>query len=343
MASRIVLVCLFNLSFTKDGIACGGNSALKVVEMCKGGSATDDHFYLHGSPAGGVQRCVCYLTITGAATSVNFTPLSVTNTAAACGGTLTLVDGSMRDCGWLSGADIFSFSGTSAVTFAYNSPDVRFCVEVEKHTEEANIYIECPLSTTTTATLSSRLATMTPQTTTAFVIPSSTSTTTLLPLNFFTSSYTSTPSSTRHLATSTLTSELAKSTTVSSSENQPTPSPVTNIQSSTENDKPEGTTVEHKSLSGLLIAGWVIAAILVAVIVVIVVLLMRKSRQSNYESREPCRQSVSTQTDGGSIYEELYQGNMTKPDTLYERIETQSAGLGMKDYYNFEMGDYCNP
>ncbi|XP_067676002.1 uncharacterized protein [Haliotis asinina] len=318
MASRIVLVCLFNLSFTKDGIACGGNSALKVVEMCKGGSATDDHFYLHGSPAGGVQRCVCYLTITGAATSVNFTPLSVTNTAAACGGTLTLVDGSMRDCGWLSGADIFSFS-------------------------EANIYIECPLSTTTTATLSSRLATMTPQTTTAFVIPSSTSTTTLLPLNFFTSSYTSTPSSTRHLATSTLTSELAKSTTVSSSENQPTPSPVTNIQSSTENDKPEGTTVEHKSLSGLLIAGWVIAAILVAVIVVIVVLLMRKSRQSNYESREPCRQSVSTQTDGGSIYEELYQGNMTKPDTLYERIETQSAGLGMKDYYNFEMGDYCNP
>ncbi|XP_046555756.1 location of vulva defective 1-like [Haliotis rubra] len=325
-----------------------GNSALKVVEMCKGGSTTDDHFYLHGSPAGGVQRCDCYLTTTGVASSVYFTPVSVTNNATTCGGTLTMTDGSRRDCGWTSTTKQFMYPGTSVVSFAYNSPDIRFCVEVLVITTEASVSIECPLSTTTTTTLTPSTTTP-PQTKTVNVISSSISTTTASlatsPLHVFTSSSRSTPSSTKPLSTSTFTTVLASttgSTTVLSSENRSTPS-VTNTQSGTDDSKPEGTTVEHTSFPGLLIAGWLIAAILVAVIVVVVVLLIRKQRQSKYESRATCQQSVSTQTDGGSIYEMLDQNNVTKPDTLYERIETQSAAPVVKDYYNIEMGDYCNP
>ncbi|XP_046571016.1 integumentary mucin C.1-like isoform X2 [Haliotis rubra] len=316
--------------------------------MCKGGAATDRQFYLHGSPAGGVQRCDCYLTIAGVATTVYFTPVSVTNTSTTCGGKLTLQDGSRRDCGWTSTTQYVMYPGTSVVSFAYNAPDIRFCVEVKVTAAAASVNIECPLSTTTTTTLTPSTTTP-PQTTTVNVISSSISTTTASlatsPLHVFTSSSTSTPSSTKPLSTSTYTTVLASttgSTTVLSSENRSS-SPVTNTQSGTDDSKPEGTTVEHTSFPGLLIAGWVIAAVVVSVNVVVVVLLIRKQRQSKYESRATCQQSVSTQTDGGSIYEMLDQNNVTKPDTLYERIETQSAAPGVKDYYNIEMGDYCNP
>ncbi|XP_067676171.1 uncharacterized protein [Haliotis asinina] len=334
MISLRIILGLFHLTCViRTGNSCGGNSALKVVEMCKGGSSTDHHFYLHGSPAGGVQPCVCNLTITGASSSVNFTPLSVTNTAAACGGTLTLVDGSMRDCGWLSGADIFSFSGTSAVTFAYNSPDVRFCVEVEKHSAEANISIECTLSTRTTTTLSSPSTTTTFQTTTVNIISSSISTTTASPvttlsLDISTLSSTSTPTSTEPLSTSTHTTSTSKSTTVSSSENQST-SPV--IETSTEGGKPEGSTVEHAPFPVAAVAGGVGAGLLLLLVVVIVVILCyRRSRHIDKledDKQEESKGPTEVITVTNSLYESSADSNTqpTKPLTTQHQDNNQTV------------------
>ncbi|XP_046555754.1 mucin-5AC-like [Haliotis rubra] len=337
MISLRIILGLFHLTCViRTGSSCGGNSALKVVEMCKGGSTTDRHFYLRGSPAGGVQRCDCNLTITGAAATVYFTPVSMTNNGTTCGGTLTLVDGSRRDCGWTSTTPALMYQGTNVVSYAFNSPDVRFCVEIEITAAAANISTECPLPITTT-TQPSQSITTAAQTTTVNFIASSISTTTALPAKTsplhtdnFTSSSTSTPSSNKPLTTSTLTTVSTSTTmapTVSSSERRTT-SPVTNTKSSADDSKP-GTTLEQTSFPVAAVAGGVGGGLLLLLVVGIVVILcysrgrrvdkQEDDKQLQEESKGPTE--VITVTN--SLYESSADMNNAQPTKPLTTVEQQ--------------------
>ncbi|XP_048240334.1 flocculation protein FLO11-like isoform X2 [Haliotis rufescens] len=245
MISLHITLGLCHLMFViKTGSSCGGNSALEVVEMCSGGSSTARHFYLHGSPAGDVQRCDCNLTITNASGSVNIKPVPLTDKTATRGGTLTLPDGVTEDCTRTSRVVKFIYPGTTTLAFAYNTTDVRCCVEVELQPSEGNIAITCPNSTTTqtqsspttTTTASERTPSasastsisspttttmvQSPQPSTTITSISSPTTTTTVPITTTTTktttrtslhtdeivfSSTLTPSATTHLSTSTST------------------------------------------------------------------------------------------------------------------------------------------
>ncbi|XP_071114795.1 uncharacterized protein [Haliotis cracherodii] len=341
MAFGRIMISLFLLIMIKEVRACGTNSALRVVEMCKGGSTTARHFYLHGSPAGDVQRCDCSLTITGAQGSVYFAPVPLIDTTATCGGTLTLSNGGTRDCTRTSRLDEFLYPGTTMLSFAYNTADVRCCVEVKLIPSATNINITCPGSATTpTQSSPTTTTTVSERTPTA-----STTTTSALHADKLTFSSTSTPSANTSFSMSKTVPMSTPSTMTSSSESQST-SYVRETQSANDYSEKNSTTVASQAVSsfpGSFIAGWVTVAILVAVIVVMSVLLIRKQRESNFKPRDTCQKSVSTETDGGSIYEGLDRINVTIPDTMYERLETQPAEREVKDYYNIEMDGYANP
>ncbi|XP_048240431.1 uncharacterized protein LOC125373419 [Haliotis rufescens] len=324
-----IMICLFHLtSMIKKVGACGGNSALEVVEMCKGGSTTARHFYLHGSPAGDVQRCDCSMAITGTASSVYFTRAPLTDTTAICGGTLTLPNGATIDCTQTPRTDIFLYPGTWVVSFACKTADVRNCVEVELATSASSLLMKCPNNQTKAL----------PTVKSSFPPDSS--------IYVYTSQPSSVTASTRRLPTTTITytAKFTKvpTTTVTTTQTSIRTSTLPWTSSISEGSR-ETVPAEQTSVTGSLIAGWVMVAILVAVIIVVVVLLIRKQRESNYKPRDTCQKSVSTQTDGGSIYEGLDRSNVTTPDTMYERFETQPTERGVKDYYNIEMDDYANP
>ncbi|XP_071114794.1 uncharacterized protein [Haliotis cracherodii] len=332
MISLHVTLGLCHLMFViKAGSSCGGNSALQVAEMCSGGSTKARHFYLRGSPAGDARRCDCSLTITGAAGSVHFAFVPLTDTTATRGGTLTLPDDKIIDCAQTLKSDVFLYNGTTTLAFAYNTADVRCCVEVKLIPIATNMSITCPGSTTTPTSISSPPATVVQSSTPATTITSISSPTTTAPITTTTaqtttspphtekliSSSTSTPSTTTPLSSSTSANVPTSTTTspmTSSFENRST-SYATQTQSATAYSQGDITTMASPAVSPFPVAAVAVgvgAGILILLVVVVIVVLCY-CRGRHVDKQEELKGPTSVITVTNSLYESSAAINYTHP------------------------------